>query len=85
MAKHGPEPDRHLQAYARSEFLPKRSILLTELLEFGLQILVGHGSPAAFVTIASGGCSFRCGVAARAQKEATARKANRRLPVSSRP
>ena len=78
----------HLQAYARSEFLPKRSILLTELLKFGFQIFLGHGSPA-FVAIASRVFSFRCGIATRAaliaQKEATARKANRRLPVSSRP
>src|SRR4029077_2872757 len=52
------------------------------------KIFVGHGSPA-FAAIANGGCSFRCGIATRVapivQKEATARKANRRLPVSSRP
>src|SRR5215467_4388266 len=64
-----------LQAYAGSEFLPKRGILLTELLKFGLQILFGHGSPA-FVMIASAGCSYRCGVAARADQS---RKKKRRL------
>jgi hypothetical protein len=51
--KQRPPFSTYLKTYAGSEFLPKCSILATELLKFGLQILVGHGLPA-FVTIEHG-------------------------------
>ena len=43
--------ERPLGHIAGSEFLPKGSILLTELLKFGLQIFVGRGFSAAFVKV----------------------------------